>query len=104
MGETDQGTGGFDEAMPTTADFGEAPFRRAMGGDQDRFGVDVFEFAFEADPAAAEVAEDGFVMHEVAEDRDRVLGGFLLGEADGVADTETHTEMGGALDFHTCGL
>ena len=53
------------------------------------------------DALRLEGAEDGGVVHEVAEDREGAGVSVLERERDGVADAETHAEVGGTEDLHT---
>jgi len=96
VGDVDEGAGGFDEAMAAGGDGGEAFFRSAVGRDQDGGSVDGVEILLEADAAAAEVVEHGFVVDEVPEDGDRVGGGFAMSEGQGIADPEAHAHVIGA--------
>jgi hypothetical protein len=48
-----------------------------------------------------EGAEDGGIVNEVAEDRERAGVGVLERQRDGVANAETHAEMGGSEDPHS---
>ena len=48
----------------------------------------------------AQAGEHGIVVHEIAEhgQRDRIAA--VQGQVDGVPNTETHAEVGGAKDLH----
>ena len=46
--------------------------------------------------------QDGRVMDEVAENRERTRVGVFEGERDGVANTEAHTEVSRPKDAHDC--
>ena len=51
-------------------------------------------------PFGREGAQDGGVVDQVAEDGQRAGVGVFERERDGVANAETHAEMGGAEDTH----
>ena len=53
------------------------------------------------DALRLEGAEDGGVVDEVAENREGAGVGVLERERDGVANAETHAEVGGSKDPHT---
>ena len=55
----------------------------------------------DGDALRLQAAEDGGVVDQVAEDRQRSGVGVVERECDGVADAEAHAEVGRAKDSHT---
>ena len=94
-------TRGFDHPQPQGAGSRERPFRRAVGGDHHGRCPDVGDVLRDRDALCFERAQNGRVVDEVAENRQRAGVRVLERELDGVANTEAHTEAGGPEDAHT---
>ena len=99
--DVDQRARGFDDRQAQRAGSREGPFGRAVGGHHHGRGLDVGDVLRDGNALRLEGAQDGRVMDEVAEDRQRAGVRVLERELDRVANTETHAEAGGPKDAHT---
>jgi len=54
----------------------------------------------DGDALGLEGVQDGGVVDEVAEDRERALVSLVERERDGIANAEAHAEMGRSEDLH----
>lgn len=93
MSERNERTGAFEHFVAVAAGIGDGSRGRAMSGDHGHGSFDAGGIGLEADAATAEVVQDGFVMDQFAQDRERTLLSFGLSESDGIANAEAHTEM-----------
>ena len=50
--------------------------------------------------AGPQFGQHGFVLHEVAQDREWLVAGRFQSQGDGVLDSETHAQMFSADYFH----
>ena len=96
---------GFDHRQPQGAGPREGPPGRAVGRHhQGGRRLDVCDVLRERDALRREGAQDGGVVDEVAEDREGAGGSVLERERDGIANAETHAEVGRTEDAHTLQL
>jgi uncharacterized protein (DUF2236 family) len=100
MGHVDERACRLDHFQAEPAGAFERPLRRAVRGDHDGRRVHPAKVLCDSDAFGGERAEDGRIVHEVAENRERSGIGVLDGEGDGVSNAETHAEVGGAQDTH----
>jgi hypothetical protein len=63
-------------------------------------GRDVGDLVLDFHPLRSKLLENGFVVHQVAQDRHRPRLAFGQREADRIPHSETHAEMGGPQNFH----
>ena len=85
------------------APLGAFPIRRAMRSDHDssRGGAFAVERGF-GDALPAQSLSHNRVVHQLAQNREWLLGGKLLRLRDGVAHTETHPKIFRDQNFHGC--
>ncbi len=100
VGAVDEGAGGFGDFESHGFQRCNASSRGAMGGDEHPAGGDIGWIRPGEDTAGAEGLDDGGVVDEFTEDGDGSGGGGEGGVADGITNTETPAEMGGAKDLH----
>ena len=79
---------------------GQGALRRAVRRDHDGPGRDLGRILRGRDPSGAQAGEDGVVMDEIAENRQRSRVAAAYRQVDGIANTETHAEVSRAQDFH----
>ena len=79
---------------------GHGPLRRAVRRHHDGPGRDQGRILRGRDPSGTQPGEDGVVVHEIAEDRQRRRVAPADRELDGIPNTETHSEVRCAQDFH----
>ena len=94
-------TRGFDHAQPHRASSRERPLRRAVGCDHHGRCPNVGDVLRDRDALCLERAQDGWVVDEVAENRQRAGVRVLERKLDGITNTEAHTEADGPEDAHT---
>jgi len=75
-------------------------FGRAMSGNHDCLGFHCAGILSDSDASVAKVGQDGFIMHEVAEDSEGLLFGMFHGQRNGVTNAETHAEVFCTKDSH----
>jgi hypothetical protein len=77
------------------------PIRRAMRSDHNssRAGALAVERGL-GDALASQPLAHNRVVHQLAQNREWLLGGELFRQGDGVAHTETHSEIFCDQDFH----
>jgi hypothetical protein len=100
MRERHQRAGAFEDFEAMSAGASDGRFGGAMRGDHRGAGLDLRRIGLELNAAAAKISEDRFVVDELAQDGERLHPRGRLGEGDGVADAETHTEMFCSDNFH----
>jgi hypothetical protein len=71
----------------------------AMGGDHDGAGPDIGGSRFHLDAFGPELADDGFIVDQFAQDGERLSIGLAQGKGDGVAHAEAHAKVRGAPDL-----
>ena len=72
-----------------------------MRRDHDGVRLNLREVLGDGDALRMQAAEDGGVVHEVAEDSQGTGVSMGVGELDCIADAEAHAKMGGAQYSHT---
>jgi hypothetical protein len=103
VGNVHERAGGFDDPQSESPGAGEGPFGRAVGRHHQGRRLDVRDFLRDRDALVFEGAQDGGVVDEVAENRERPGAGVLEGEGDGIPDAEAHAEVGRSDDTHAEG-
>src|SRR6185503_12689156 len=98
MGELDQRTGGFDNSQATLANAAQGFLRGAVRGNHHGGGGNVGDLVLGSYSLRTKILEDRLIVHQVAQNCDRPW--LAQGQVDGVADAETHAEVGSAKDFH----
>ncbi len=91
---------GFDHRQPQGAGPREGPLGRAVGRHHQGRCLDVCDVLSDRDALRLEGAQDGRVVDEVAEDREGAGVRVLERERDGIANAETHAEVGRPEDPH----
>src|SRR5688572_2766477 len=92
---------GFDHRQAKGARSCEGPLGRAMSRHHDGRRLDVSDVLRDRDALRVEGAQDGRVVDEVTEDRERAGVRVLERERDRIANAETHAEVGRSQDTHT---
>ena len=92
---------GFDHRQPQGAGPREGPLGRAVGRHHQGRRLDVCDVLRDRDALRLEGAQDGGVVDEVTEDREGAGVSVLERERDGIANAETHAEVGRSEDAHT---
>ena len=87
---------GFDHRQAQGAGPREGPLGRTVGRHHHRRRLDVCDILRDRDALRLEGAQDGGVVDEVTEDRERAGVGVLERERDGIANAEAHAEVGRA--------
>ena len=100
VGDANERARGFDHLQPQGAGPCEAPLGRAVGRHHHGRRLHMRDFLRDRDALRLEAAQDGGVVNEVTEDRQRAGVSVLERERDGIANTEAHTEVGGSEDTH----
>jgi hypothetical protein len=98
--QMDERAGGFQDFEAMLADAFNGAIRSAMGGNHNPGSGDIGDLVLGLDPLSAKLLKHHFVMHQVAEDGERLRFGFVKGERNGVADSEAHTHVVGANNLH----
>ena len=93
--------GGFHDGQPQGAGPRERPLRRAVGRHHQGRRFDGCDVLRDRDTLGLEGAEDGGVVDEVTEDGEGAGVRVLERKCDGIANAETHAEMGRPEDAHT---
>ena len=75
-----------------------------MGRHHQRRRLDVCDVVRDRDTLRREGAQDGGVVDEIAEDRERAGISLLERERDGIANAEAHAQAGGSKDLHIAGF
>ena len=101
MRDGDERACGFYHREAQGAGAGDRPLGCAVRGHHQRRRSDICDVVRDPDPFRRERAEDRGVMDEVAENRERAGVCVLEGERDGIANAETHAEVGRTEDSHT---
>jgi len=100
MGDVHERARGFDHGQPQCAGPSERSLGRAMGRHHHGWRRDIGDVLRYRDAFRIECAQDRGVVYEVAEDGEGTGVGVLQRERDGIADAETHPEVGGTEDAH----
>ncbi len=100
MGEVNERTSGLDHPETSIRESGSSAVGCPVGADQDGGGADIVGSIRELNPAPLEIAQHGGIMNKLAEDGDRFLLRFVRGDRNGIANAETHAEMGCAEYLH----
>jgi len=98
--DADERARGFDYRESQGAGPREGPLGRAVGRHHQGRRLDVCNVLRDRDALRLEGAQDGGVVDEVTEDREGAGVGVLEREPDGIANAETHAEVGGSDDAH----
>src|SRR5262249_3817620 len=101
MSRMNQRASGFEDVEAAFANGLHGSLRRAVGRDHHGWGGNARQILLEPDPTLLQIGEDRFVVHEVTENCDRSAFTLDEGEINGVANAETHAQMGGTNNFHT---
>jgi hypothetical protein len=72
-----------------------------VGRHHQRWRPDIGGVLRDRDALGLQAAQDGWVVDQVAQDRERAGVGVLDRELDGVADAKAHAEVDRPEDFHT---
>ena len=99
--DVDERARGFDHRQPQGAGPREGPLGRAVGRHHHGRRLDVCDVLRDRDALRLEGAQDGGVVDEVTEDGEGAGVSVLERERDGIANAETHAEVGGSEDAHT---
>ena len=100
MRDVDERARGFDHGQPQGAGPREGPLGRAVGRHHQGRRLDVCDVLRDRDALRLEGAQDGGVVDEVTEDREGAGVSVLEREPNGIANAETHAEVGGSKDPH----
>ena len=98
--DVDERARGFDHRQPQGAGPREGPLGRAVGRHHQGRRLDVCDVLRDRDALRLEGAQDGGVVDEVPEDREGAGVSVLERERDGIANAETHAEVGRSKDTH----
>ena len=71
-----------------------------MRGDHHGPGFHRRNLLRDPDAPGAQLGQDGFVVHQVAQHGQRLGGGLLQGQRDGVAHAKAHAQMFCSNDSH----
>ena len=102
MGVADQRTGGLDDPQPAIANAVHRFLRCAVGGNHHGGRGHVGDLVLGSYSLRTKILENGLIVHQVAQNRDRPR--LAKGQGDRVADAETHAQMGCAEDLHGTAL
>ena len=98
--DVDERARSLDHRQPQGAGPREGPLGRAVSRDHQGRRLDVCDVLRDRDTLRLEGAQDGGVVDEVAEDREGAGVSVLERERDGIANAETHAEVGRPKDSH----
>ena len=100
VSQVNQRTRRFDHLQPAIPDFSQLAIRSAMRGDHHQRRGHGGRLAPKLDALRPQPGQHGFVVDQVAEDGQRLVGRFLHGQRDGVTNAKAHAKIFSAENFH----
>jgi len=98
MSEVNEGAGGFQHIEALLLQLGTSAVGSAVRSNHDGVGLCLAWRAGKANSSSTQIVHHGFVVNEVAKDRDTLLVSRIVSQGDGIPHAETHSKVSSAQD------